>query len=49
MTQRYDITHITNLAIDALVNQGFIRHDAEIIANVLLYADLRGSNQGNII
>mmetsp|Transcript_12323 Transcript_12323/g.18678 ORF Transcript_12323/g.18678 Transcript_12323/m.18678 type:complete len:334 (-) Transcript_12323:175-1176(-) len=45
---RYNISHIRSLTEQALLKAGFNREDAAISTDILMYAELRGNNQGLI-
>ena len=42
----FEINHILNLTKRTLLSLGFNEEDSIITAEVLLYAELRGNNQG---
>lgn len=46
-TISYDISELRNILKDILISQGYNEEDAGISSEVLLYAEIRGNNQGN--
>jgi LDH2 family malate/lactate/ureidoglycolate dehydrogenase len=46
VTARYDINEVKSLMQRALLGLGFPQSDTEVTADTLLYAELRGNNQG---
>lgn len=41
----YDAYHYTNILVKA---SGYSEEDATTVAEILMYAELRGNNQGNV-